>query len=528
DTKPLTQGLSMYLKLSSIKLIFVLCFVLVVTAPPSRAAVQKVTLFPASARVMEETTAQIISRENRKFVELILPAQADPAGINISALSEQSANVMDIAWERTDPMENQRVKELREKIENLIQEKTSLKISMESAQKGAAFWEIQSGSQADDLDALKELSGLIASNLQAIYTEIEAARQKIEDLNDNIQSLKKELEQITGPQNKDWKVKVFLESPENKDELTISYDYILNNCGWKSSYRLEAVPKQDRILFTWHAKVWQSSGKDWNDVDMTLATLEPQRELLPRPVPDWIIEPRREPAPLTAMSREVDKSHMADAGTMNLESAPVQERTGSYSEWILGQKSLAAGERPRFKIQEETWKAQFTHLVRPSVNNKSFIRAKVEFEEAKDLPPGEALFMLDKALMGKHTLRLAGSEQTLFFGHDPFVTTELIASEKKSGARGIISSKQTYLWDFTIRLENHHSYPVKIRMEEPKPMLRDDRIDASFDFSPEPDEQTSKLFIWVPTLEPGQTKDFRLNINMQAPEDMNIDWGWRR
>lgn len=518
----------MTLKLSSIKIIFIVCFAFMITASPSRAAVQKVTLFPASARIMEETTAGVISRENRKFIELILPSQADPATINISALSEQSATVMDIAWERTEPRENQRIKELREKIDSLTREKISLKISIDSASKGAEFWEIQSKSQTDDIDALRKLSGMITSSLQAVYTEIETTRQKLEEVNKDIDNLKKELQQITGSENKDWKVRIFLELSENKDEINISYDYILNNCGWKSSYRLEAVPRQDKILFTWHASVWQSSGKDWDDVDLTLATLEPQRELLPRPVPDWIIEPRREPAPLMAMSREAGKARMADAGAMNLESAPVQERTSSYSEWKLGRKSLAAGETPRFKIQEETWPAEFTRLVRPSVNNKSFIRAKVEFEEARDLPPGEALFMLDKALMGKHPLRLAGSEQTLFFGQDPFVKTEIIASEKKSGVKGIISNKQTYLWNFTIRLENHHSYPVKIRMEEPKPLLRDDRIDASFDFSPELDEQTSKLFIWTHTLEPGQTRDFKLNINMQAPEDLNMDWGWRR
>lgn len=518
----------MTIKLSSIKIIFILCFAFMNTASLSQAALQKVTLFPGSARIMEETTAQLISLENRKLIELILPSQADPASINISALSEQSATVMDIAWERTEPRETQRIKELREKIDMLVQEKISLNISMESAKKGAEFWEIQSKSQTEDIDALKKLSGLITSSLQAVYTEIETARQKLEDVNKDIDTLKKELQQITGSESKDWKISIFLDLPENKDEISIAFDYILNNCGWNSFYRLEAVPRQDKILFTWHANIWQSSGKDWNNVDMTLATLEPQRELLPRPIPDWVIEPRREPAPLKAMSREADKLSMADAGTMNLESAPVQERTGSYSEWKLGKRNLTAGETPRFKIQEETWPAEFTHLVRPSVNNKSFIRAEVEFEDAKDLPPGEALFMLDQALVGKHALRFAGSEKTLFFGHDPFVKTEIIASEKKSGVRGIISNKQTYLWDFTIRLENHHSYPVKIRMEEPKPVLRDDRIDASFDFSPDPDEQTSKLFIWEKTLEPGQTRNFKLNINMQAPEDMNIDWGWRR
>lgn len=518
----------MSLKLSSIKIIFILCFVFVINASPSMAVVQKVTLFPASARIMEVTAARIISRENRQFIELILPAQADPASINISALSEQSATVMDIAWERTDPRDNQRVKELREKIDSLLQEKTSLKISLDSVQKGAAFWEVQLEYKADDLDALKELSGLITSNLQSIYTEIETTRQKLEEVNKNIETLKKELQQITGPQNKNWKVRIFIELPEDKDEINISYNYILNNCGWKSSYRLEAVPRQDKILFTWHASVWQSSGTDWNNVEMTLATLEPQRELLPRPIPDWIIEPRLDTFPAARMSKEAGKLSMADAGAMNLESAPVQERTGTYSEWKLGRRSLAAGETPRFKIQEETWKAQFTHLVRPSINNKSFIRAEVEFDEAKDLPQGEALFMLGQALVGKNTIRIAGSEQTLFFGHDPFVNAEIVASEKKSGARGIISSKQTYLWNFTVRLENHHLYPVKIRMEEPRPLLRDDRIDASFDFSPDPDEQTSKLFIWTKTLEPEQTRDFKLNINMQAPEDMNIDWGWRR
>ena len=494
--------------------------------PSSQAKPVEVIIFPDSARVWEESTIHILRQDNRITAEVILPPQADPSTIRTNI--QEPVYVTDIAWTRTEPLDAHLVAKLKNKLELLIKKQTSLDIAIKSAGKSAAFWENQAGFQAKDIAAMESLSGTIASSLQHIYTLIENDRKILEETAIEINELKQKIAKITGPDQRVWKVTLYLDTALDNQTIDIAYNYILSGCGWKSFYSMDAIPHEENIAFSWHAQIWQSSGMDWEDIEMTLATLEPQRQLTPRPIPDWIVGPIQDVMPKARLTRSASDFEMMEPMAMMPESAPVLERTGTYSQWKLGTRSLAAGDKPRIKIQEQIWPADFTHLLRPGIGNQAFIRAEVVFDEALDLPRGETMFLLDSALVGKQQVRLASTSETIFFGHDPFVTSELTFKERKSGVRGVFTNRQTYLWNYTIHLKNNHLYPVKIRMEEPRPILRDQRIDASFKFNPEPDEQTDSLFVWHLTMDPGQGLDIQIQISMEAPQDMKVDWGWRR
>jgi uncharacterized protein (TIGR02231 family) len=488
----------------------------------------EVTVFPDKARVFEETITPIIRQDSRSYAELLLPAQADPDTINISIENGHGLSITDISRKEIIPVDDHQSARLKKELDELLRKKDSLDISLKSALAGASFWENQAGFQAGRLSEMEETSRAISSNLLQVYTHIHEIRQELEDVNKEIADLKRRIEQITGPENMIWKVTVYLEAPADKEKAEIAYNYILENSGWSSFYRLDARPGDEQIFFTWNVEVWQGSGTDWDDVQMSLATLEPQRQISPRPLPKWEVGPLKDFRPVTRMAEQGKDMVMMETRALSPEALPVVERTGTFSQWILGRRSLKAGDRPRFTILEEAWPANYTHLVRPAVTDRAFIRAEIEFEEARDLPGGEALFLLNGTLVGKRNLILAGTEETMFFGHDPYVSARLVTREKKSGTRGVFTSRQTYLWDFVVTLENNQQYPVQIRLEEPMPVIGDERINVSYDFSPEPDERTENLFIWKLDLEPGSDRDISLRINMDAPGDMDVDWGWRR
>ena len=505
-----------------------LLLLIMTAATHAQARPVEVTVFPDKARVHEEAIAPIIRQDSRSYAELLLPAQADPDTINISVDNGQQLSISDITREEIIPVDHHQSASLREKLEKLIAKKDSLDISLKSASAEASFWENQAGFQAGQLSAMEETSRAISSNLLQVYTKIHEIRQELEDVNKEIADLKRRIEQITGPENMIWKVTVYLEAPADIEKTGIAYNYILENSGWSSFYRLDARPGDEQILFTWNVEVWQGSGTDWDNVHMSLATLEPQRQISPHPLPEWKVGPRDDLRPVARMAEQDRDMVMMKTMALSPEALPVLERTGTFSQWKLGRRSLKAGDRPRFTILEEAWPADYTHLVRPAITDRAFIRTEIEFDEARDLPAGEALFLLNGTLVGKRNLRLAGTEETMFFGHDPYVTARLVTREKKSGTRGVFTSRQTYLWDFVVTLENNQLYPVQIRVEEPRPVIGDERINMSYDFRPEPVEETENLFIWKLDMEPGSERDIGLRINMDAPGDMDVDWGWRR
>lgn len=134
--------------------------------------------------------------------------------------------------------------------------------------------------------------------------------------------------------------------------------------------------------------------------------------------------------------------------------------------------------------------------------------------------------MLDGAILGKRRFAFAGKEGTFFFGEDPFVTAHLVLVSKKAGEKTFLENKQTCKWDWRIDVKNARTSPARIRIEEPSPQSRDERIKLSIQHDPPPSEQNSATLIWSFDLPPGQKKSILTAISLTAPGDMNLDMGW--
>jgi hypothetical protein len=194
----------------------------------------------------------------------------------------------------------------------------------------------------------------------------------------------------------------------------------------------------------------------------------------------------------------------------------------------LGKVTLPAGARQRVKVQEEPWTADFTYLVRPSLSGMAFVRAFVNFLEAREIPSGQAIFMMDGAILGKRQFAFAGREGSLFFGADPLVSVKVDLLSRQSGEKTFLADKQTYQWEWQTDIENKRSSTVKIRVEESLPQSRDRRIKLTLKNEPEPSEQNIATWIWNLEIPAGQKKSILTTVNLEAPKDMNIDLGWRR
>ena len=67
-----------------------------------------------------------------------------------------------------------------------------------------------------------------------------------------------------------------------------------------------------------------------------------------------------------------------------------------------------------------------------------------------------------------------------------------------------------------------------MRVEEPRPLPRDERIKIELRASPEPlKEDKQDILAWNATIPAGGESVISLNLKIDAPEDLNVDPGWR-
>ncbi len=494
-----------------------MCLLAPLQAPASP---REVLVFPDSARVWDAGEFDVQDKNGRTALRLELPAQADPSTLLVRPEEPGQFSIADVQWDRTDPEDSKRVRELREKIREHKSRRQQQEAVLNAYAARIAFWESRRDHH-EEASRMDQVATNIFDALKLAYLEKSEAGDELQEIEKRIQELQDRLREITGAEHKTWEVLVFLDGADSSGTAGIAFNYMLSGCGWEPEYRLQADSAEGRVQFTWEARVWQSSGHDWQDTRISLATLEPRVDLDPPDIPEWIVRPLPEaglPGP-----RDVRLSVMETAA----DKAPVQERRGQFSVWHLGEQDLAAGERPRIKIQEETWPADFVRLLRPSRSDKAFLRAELDLDEVQNIPQGKAMFFHDQAMIGRRDFSFTGSEKTLYFGEDPFVTAKTTTKASASGTRGIIRERQTYRWHFLINVQNNHDHPARIRLEEPRPVLGDDDMQASFDLTPEPERKTESLFIWEVDLDGGEKRQVDLQMEIQAPKDMDVDWGWR-
>ena len=167
-------------------------------------------------------------------------------------------------------------------------------------------------------------------------------------------------------------------------------------------------------------------------------------------------------------------------------------------------------------------------MARPSLSPQAFLQAGVKLAAPADVPPGQATFVIDGAVIGKRTFALAGTEADIYFGSTPFVTVTSLTMADQTGTAKFFQNKQTRQWQWLIEARNAGRTPVRVRIEEPVPQPRDERIKLSFKHQPDPSEKDSAKFVWFLDLSPSQKKRIETRVEMEAPKDMRIDFGWRR
>lgn len=494
---------------------------------------REITFFPESAQVLEvaKVKLQTEGKDIKKAV-FILPGQADPNSLVTRLPHDSKMRIDDQAWRQVIRQDDIKISNLRKQLEQHKTERKKLQALIRSLDAQIQFWQLQTKAKVKTIADAHNMAAAIGKNIKKAYQDKLSQESELEKLDKQITNLQDELERASGKKETSWEVTLLLSGLRDAEE-TLTYTYSLAGCGWQPLYRLEAKPQDKQILFTWEAEIWQSSGQDWNNVSINLATLKPPASTAPADIPPWIIKPRPvyrlEGVRKRAMKAEAaeDRAEVL-AAAEEAPPAPRQIRQSTYSLWQIGKKNVPAGSKQKVKLEEEIWPSEFIFLARPSQSNQVFVRASVKFTEPKEIPSGSALFMIDGAILGKRDFALAGQEASIFFGTDPLITSSTQLLSKKAGEKNFLQDKQTYSWDWRIDVQNSRTSPVRVLLEEPNPQPRDERITVSLKHEPDPSEKTPSSLIWNLEIMAGQKKSLFTTVRIEAPKDMNLDLGWRR
>jgi uncharacterized protein (TIGR02231 family) len=482
----------------------------------------QVVLYPSSAQVTELVSPEVSRRSPGQGLALLtIPAQADPQTVQIEIVKGAAA-LLDTHWERVQVDEMGEIVELRAELDGHIRHLEGLQAASRAGETEVRFWEAQAGSAAAEIGQAERMASAIHARVSDLMLKRAALERQIKETGEQINELRRKIERLTGDVLRRWQGVISLGNVQD-NKVTLKVSYILHGCGWSPLLRLNALPREKRVDFSFDAEIWQSTGTIWDGVDLSLATLRPRQRIDPPALPLWVVQPR----PSALRKGMAAQEMMLAAPEAMADSAVREEEQTTFSLYRLGKRTLPPGDRLRITVRAEQWPAVFTHLLRPAQAEETFVQAKVTLDRAVQIPAGTASYLLDGALLGRRTLALAGKELTLSFGSDPLVTGREILVDRNSGSGGIFGRRQTHLWELRVEAVNRRDHAIDLIVEEALPQSRHESISIELKAAPEFTARELDRGIWAMTLKANENATRLLTVRITAPEEMLLDLGKR-
>lgn len=503
-----------------------LAALIVLLAPaPVRAEPVAVALAPASAEVTEAGTLALEEEGGALKAVLTLPAKADPASLRVTAPGLVPVDVRVRSVLRRD---EGRIKDVRDRLDAARAERQAKADRMAAHQGAAQYWRSLSGGEyAPQAGQAKAMAQALREGLAEELAAASALARDIADRDRAIKELEDELQRLTGGGQRVQEAQVSFSGPPASSAKAV-WTYRLSDAGWTPHYTLNALPAENRVAFSWVARVHQNSGAPWKGVALTLVTAQPGGGHEPPDLPPWLLRPEE---PVLARAAKIMESRpmLMEAAADNLAAgAPSRPRSEGrvFDSYDAGRADLASGEPRNLPMGHAAWKADFDYLLRPYMGPEAYVRAAVALDEPPRLPSGEAVFLLDSVLLRKGGFSLFAREADLFFGVDPGLTVRLTPLSRQSGTSGLLGTKNSQTWDWRVGVENAKRLPVAVRMEDRMPDAADERIKIEKRL-PGAKEEEGGIAVWEFDVPAGGRHVLEYGYTVTCPKDMRLDLGGR-
>ncbi|OFW96976.1 MAG: hypothetical protein A3J37_08965 [Alphaproteobacteria bacterium RIFCSPHIGHO2_12_FULL_45_9] len=168
--------------------------------------------------------------------------------------------------------------------------------------------------------------------------------------------------------------------------------------------------------------------------------------------------------------------------------------------------------------------------IKPQISTEAFLVAKAKLKGESPILPGEVSLFRDGAFVGKSSVPLLRPDEdyALYFGADDQVSVKrkILKDEKTDG--GMIMRDNVQERHFVTEIQNLHSKPVAIVLQETTPVGQNDEITSDIlkDVTTAgytPDTNNIKgLLQWTFDLDAKAKKDMKLGWKVAWPKDSQI------
>lgn len=377
----------------------------------------------------------------------------------------------------------------------------------------------------------------------------------IRNIDKEMQKIRQELSQLATGRRSTYEVALPLESSAPA-KLTVDISYQIPDATWSPLYDARLDTKDGTLELVQFGAVRQMTGEDWEDVDLTLSTAQPQRGAgLPDLDPMWVSLGMREDMGRLSKAQRVNfanvstspmmaQDSMAEmADGMAMPAAPPAEKeaqfsgaiidTGGFvSEYRIPGPSTVKADGTESKLMIGTFDTdnEIRIQVKPQMSAEAYLVAHTKLKGEAPILAGPVSLFRDGAFVGQAHLPLLrpGQESDLAFGVDDQISVKRRTLKDERGEAGMLAKDSVIERHFVTEIENLRTRPVKIVVLETVPESQNEQIRSEVVSSAttpdyKKDVQNVKgLLRWEVPLAVKQKSEVKLGWRVSWPKGENI------
>ncbi|HEX9063951.1 MAG TPA: DUF4139 domain-containing protein, partial [Streptosporangiaceae bacterium] len=315
-------------------------------------------------------------------------------------------------------------------------------------------------------------------------------------------------------------------------EVEVSYH--VSGASWRPLYDLALAGEQ--LTASYLGEVTQSTGEDWPEVELVLATTRRGRfDELPELRP-WYVGRRRVIPALQAQAAAAGGGPVPEGVAVRMAAlaAPSPPLTAEAGESGAGQTyriprpiAVPADDAPhKTTIARLDLAAELDYLAVPVLAAEAYLRATVTNTSPLLLLPGPARIFRDNQFAGSTALDTIapGQEFELQLGVDEQIRIER-KLVRRAASKAVLGGTRTVDIGYETTVSNHRAGPALVTVHDHIPVAADGDIKVRLrEASPAPDEQTDLgELIWTVALDPGRSVLIKHRFTLEHPAGADLD-----
>ncbi|GCE27823.1 hypothetical protein KDA_33070 [Dictyobacter alpinus] len=360
----------------------------------------------------------------------------------------------------------------------------------------------------------------------------------------------------------DRQAAVILVELASAGELEVEISYLVRNASWYPQYdirvHMDEQENKGQVELTYIGMVQQSTGENWDQVELALSTARPsQAAVLPELQPWYLKEYNPPPprplavpgaAPMFASASASPTMHMRAKSTINsdmdLQSladspmpAPIEaevatatvERSGTALVFRVGRSIDIPSDNSPHKttISRDDLPGNFDYVSAPALETNAHVRATVTNTTERILLDGQASIFLDAEYVGTTKLAFTAvrEEFKIFLGIDDSLKIKREPIERSVDKGNLLQGdirRSTYAYKITIH--NYATGPRKVVIKDHIPVPQHERIKVKIQsITPQPVEHTKlELLTWEQLLPANGEYTIEYRFIVEHPQNLRV------